>query len=530
MQVESRTGGKRLPSLVGRSLMSEVSAETGAVEINPRDLAFLHAVGLKHSTDFLNCPGEIVGGHVGRNVSRVILQGQNREIVGYLKREHQVDWKDRFKHAWEGFGFCSKSEREVRILQELELHDLPTPRWLAWGNNGSGKAFLLIQEESGSYPLKNWLLTNGYSKRLLGNLAQTLAGYHAAGFTQPDLLAKHVLVNSVTQECLCIDWQRSVCRNKFHYRSAIESLARLNASLPDALLSNTAKLYFLKKYCEVLLTKQIGSTPLAVLVRDIERKTRTFRNSRAILQESRQLESASEQRLIWLDGEALCLIPEIATGLSPDTARVLFYPPEERTEKKFCFAERSVRLLRESNSNCLRRLFYLKSLRRILMPMVTARIAFHLQRAGLAVPKLLAFGLDTENKCETHSFVLLEEKGVLIDDRIECIAELESRRKIIRECGELIQRIHEAGCMLRKSPCKRNLFRLENNLPEFEKIENLQYVRRVSEQQCYRSLKRLFDTEILFQNRTDRLRFLQAFVRGRKSPLSRKVLVRLVCQ
>jgi hypothetical protein len=43
--------------------------------------------------DFLALQGVVVSGHVGRNVSRV----QIGATTAYLKREHRVRWRDRFR-------------------------------------------------------------------------------------------------------------------------------------------------------------------------------------------------------------------------------------------------------------------------------------------------------------------------------------------------------------------------------------------------------------------------------------------------
>src|SRR5689334_6914108 len=71
------------------------------------------ALGLRTARDFLDLPGVVVSGHVGRNVSRVDLGG----TTAYLKREHRVRLRDRFRSWRDGFGCASISAREAAVLR-----------------------------------------------------------------------------------------------------------------------------------------------------------------------------------------------------------------------------------------------------------------------------------------------------------------------------------------------------------------------------------------------------------------------------
>src|SRR5205085_402658 len=102
------------------------------------------ALGLRTARDFLDLPGVVVSGHVGRNVSRVDLGG----TTAYLKREHRVRLRDRTRSWRDGFGWASISAREAAVLRWLEENGLPGPKPLAVGE-ADGRAFLLLAAADG---------------------------------------------------------------------------------------------------------------------------------------------------------------------------------------------------------------------------------------------------------------------------------------------------------------------------------------------------------------------------------------------
>src|SRR5206468_7240170 len=76
------------------------------------------ALGMPSLRELMELPGVVVSGHVGRNVSRVVL---GEETV-YIKREHRVRWRDRLRSFLDGFGPVSVSEREYRVIRRLREH------------------------------------------------------------------------------------------------------------------------------------------------------------------------------------------------------------------------------------------------------------------------------------------------------------------------------------------------------------------------------------------------------------------------
>ncbi len=129
----------------------------GWVEVHPDfagRLAGATAAGL------LDLPGVVVSGHPDRHVVRVELPGWDRAL--YLKRQHRVTWKERLRQWRGGFGWRSRCGREAELLKQLDAAGLPSPRWVAHGADGRGRAFLLVEELSDAVELRH-LLARGFA-------------------------------------------------------------------------------------------------------------------------------------------------------------------------------------------------------------------------------------------------------------------------------------------------------------------------------------------------------------------------------
>ncbi len=172
----------------------------GFVEISPRYRSFFRQHGLTDAEHFLGLPGEvphIVSGHPDRHVARMQLGTGPRRWTAFLKCEHRVTWRTRLRHALGGFGFRSRSLRKARTLQALGREGMPGPEWLAAGEDGRGRAFVLVREVAG-VELRAVLRAEKDSarrRRIARNLGAALARLHGAGFRHPDLYANHVFVD-----------------------------------------------------------------------------------------------------------------------------------------------------------------------------------------------------------------------------------------------------------------------------------------------------------------------------------------------
>ena len=83
----------------------------GRCTVRPECREWLASAGLRTASDFLALPGVVVSGHVGRNVSRVEIGPRTT----YLKREHVVRHRDRFRAWRDGFGWACVSAREAAV-------------------------------------------------------------------------------------------------------------------------------------------------------------------------------------------------------------------------------------------------------------------------------------------------------------------------------------------------------------------------------------------------------------------------------
>ena len=204
--------------------------------INPPYRELLERHGVTCADHLADLPGLIVSGHPRRNVARVTLG----DVTAYLKREHQVLWRDRLRSAAAGFGFASLAAREAQTLAALQAAGLPGPDWMAVGEDHQGRAFLLLAELPRTIELRQYLRERGdpapaVRYRLARALGATLARIHAAGFDHPDLYAKHVLVEPDTGQCSFLDWQRSRRRPTVNWRRRMRDLAALDATLAETL-------------------------------------------------------------------------------------------------------------------------------------------------------------------------------------------------------------------------------------------------------------------------------------------------------
>src|SRR5580704_2617731 len=95
---------EQLSTLLGRR--PRPGGRRAFVLVNPRCRRFLDRLGLRSPEDFLDLPGEVVGGHPDRHVVRVVLGAGLGRRVAFLKREHRVPWSVRLTNAWHGFGWA----------------------------------------------------------------------------------------------------------------------------------------------------------------------------------------------------------------------------------------------------------------------------------------------------------------------------------------------------------------------------------------------------------------------------------------
>ena len=426
----------------------------GSLSVNPAFAVLFARLGLNRASAFLELPGEVVSGHADRHVVHVTLPGAPRAF--YLKRQHLVGWKERLRNRFAGFGAVSRCEREADILQQLEACGLPAPRWVAFGAH-RGRAFLLVEDVADAVELRRVLSDNALSvtarRALAVRLGEAVAAVHAAGFTTPDLTAKHVLVNRETLALTFLDWQSATRTAKVSEAARAEALGALHASLALAtraehirvLLSYRKASRGVYPHGQLPFAKTVGINPTArqgvrdKILRAAERhaKRRTVRD---------QLQpTANAQRLVWLAGETVCAISEVAAVWPRPAVAPPFYGDGPAGASRVRVAGRDAVLVRGQAFAPVGRVRAWMRAMPWRSPGVTAgRVLFHLARYGVPAPRLLAFGQKLTSATRAEWFTLYEAPtGVPLH-----AVPSEERCAVFASADECVRALHDAGCVL----------------------------------------------------------------------------------
>jgi tRNA A-37 threonylcarbamoyl transferase component Bud32 len=384
------------------------------VQINPRYCDQLAALDLHTPEQFLALPAIIVSGHPDRHVGRVTLGDGSAAILAFLKREHRIRWRDRLASAWAGFGLVTKSQREARTLGALAKAGIDCPEWIACGEDGKGRAFLLTRAVIDATELRRFLrdLPSSARPHFARRLGVALARVHSAGFDHPDLYSKHILVSADGKRIYLLDWQRSR-RGGVRERQRCRDLAALDATLADDLVSTEDRLECLRAY----LRDANASTSVASFVRAIRRQSQRLLRKRHF-RECRLPPLSVSQELIWMNGEALCATPDFADsleGVIPGWLRLECSSTSNQaiTQVRIVLPDgRRGLLVRRREDRPLRWLWMQFRRKAHTSPEVRqAGVIFRRQRVGLPAPRLLAFGELHPLPWRTESFLLTEDDG-----------------------------------------------------------------------------------------------------------------------
>jgi tRNA A-37 threonylcarbamoyl transferase component Bud32 len=417
------------------------------IVFHPRYERFLRRCGVTTAEAALELRGEIVCGHPDRHVARVELgDGPSRRVV-YLKREHVVGLRTRLRSRLAGFGWVSRGEREAVTLRRLEAAGLPGPQWLAYGEDGAGRAFLIVDELAGMSDLRAVLGDTGLSpderRRLAGRAGRAVADLHAAGFGTPELAAKHLFANPSTGDVSLVDWQSAGSPGQVSDADRARQLAGLDASLSADLASPRDRLRFVRSYLRAVQSEH----RLKAFVRAITQQAVRLRDRSS----ARDQRLPPAPRLVWLAGEQVCVVPELA-DLWPDPATgPPFYLDSPTPEEWVTFpGDRRALLTRFTTVDPLGRLVAAIRERPWRSPAATAaRVLFHLRRHGVPAPNLLAFGQRMQSAVRADSFLLCEPVAAAVPVAVR-LAQLpgdrRSRWNLLHRCGETLRRLHDAGC------------------------------------------------------------------------------------
>jgi hypothetical protein len=373
------------------------SLESGWVVIDPRWRARFERRGLTAAGDFLQMQGDIVSGHADRHVVRIVLgRGLGRTVV-FLKREHRVPWPVRLRNVFAGYGWVSKSVREARILSRLRKAGVRAPLALAFGEDGHGRAFVLIKETRGAIDVRTFLNDERSSmsrRRLARRMGRLLARIHAAGFDCPVLSSKHILVRPRGPSPTVIDWHAATERPRVGWGVRVRELALLHATLADGLASPRERLTCLRSYLHATAGHSSRLRPWVDLIR---RKAVRLLNHRTVRDQWRLPLPGDRQRLRWLDGECLVVTRSVwraCRGRVPAWLSFAARTPVPRPrETRLRWGRRPVVLRQFPPSGRLRRWWNrLRGRHQVAIGPRQAGRMFQLERAGQPAPRPLAFG------------------------------------------------------------------------------------------------------------------------------------------
>jgi tRNA A-37 threonylcarbamoyl transferase component Bud32 len=362
--------------------------------LRPEERDWLESLGLTCANDFLRLPGVVVSGHVGRNVSRVRIGGR----TAYLKREHRVRLRDRFRAWRDGFGWVSMSEREAAVLRRLDECGLPGPSWLAYGE-ANDEGFLLLADAG---PARLLSAGGPVSRTLAARLGEFVARLHAAGIDQKDLFAKHILVRPGSDDIIVLDWQRAVVRANVPWVRRVRGLAALQATSPAGV--------FAQETWDVLLTAYLANAGGSGLVPSLAELRASLELVASRLCERagfrRAGGAAVEQELVRIDGETVCAVPAAAGCLdSPPVIAALYDPANDGRTMAFGIGATG-RLVVSRYRSPIGRWWAAIRQRAWRSPELrTARLLLHLERHGIPAPRLIAYGQTSPSVRTAGAFV-----------------------------------------------------------------------------------------------------------------------------
>jgi heptose I phosphotransferase len=450
------SGGSLLALLLARALRRR-----DVVEVRPAYRGFLHRLGLSRPEHFLALSGRTISGHPGRNVQRLTLECGDERLSLYFKREDHVGVWVRVLNALEGFGFVSRSLREARVLDALRREGVGCPDWVAAGEDRHGQAFLLLREIEGAVDVRTFLRDHADGprrRRVARRLGVLLARLHRAGFDHPDLYAKHVLVRLRDDALILLDWQRTRRRPLVGWRRRVRTLAALNATVPDDLVPVRLRIACLRAYLreqEEAVRPDVGRA-----CRSVQRATVRLLRRRHI-REKRQFPLPSEaQDWIALDGDALSItsaLQRLHTDTSFDWLEFDRQPlgfGQTVTRRWLTLGEgRRTLLVRRRSRRPFAALWAWLTGKSPASPeRRTAALLYRLQRHGVQVPRVLAMGQRQAVPWRLDSFLLTEPAADSVPLDVWLRRRTRGRRRVMRDAGALLARLHEAGCYFEAEP------------------------------------------------------------------------------
>src|ERR1700722_14040984 len=109
------------------------------LDIHPGYQSFFRQRGWDTITPFLLWTGLRIHQPKHRQVEQVTLEAETpASATFFLRKEHVVTWRERFRNAWDGFGWSSDAVREAKLLQAARRAGVGCPEVIAFGEDRSG--------------------------------------------------------------------------------------------------------------------------------------------------------------------------------------------------------------------------------------------------------------------------------------------------------------------------------------------------------------------------------------------------------
>jgi hypothetical protein len=176
-----------------------------------------------------------------------------------------------------------------------------------------------------------------------------------------------------------------------------------------------------------------------------------------------------------IHGETVCAIPEIAGELADPTTIARVYDPNNNG-KPIAFANDRTGILHVGLAPFVHRLWTILRCKSWRSPeLKIARLLFHLERHGIAAPKLLAYGQVTPRFQSAKSFVIQEP-----------VAGKPIRQFHLESTLELLSRLHDASCSVRSIGNQGEPFSVVGGHVVIGDISRLRLARALSERRMLR--------------------------------------------
>jgi heptose I phosphotransferase len=459
--------------------------------------------------------------HIFHAQGLLVDKNRWREVIRLPGRE---DGSIPFLKRFLGRDLSSASElarSEWNNIERFRSAGFPGPTCVARGfsmKKDEG-AFLLFLAPEKAESLSPFLeqASPRERRRLLSQLARTLAEMHRAGIRMPDLMARHVMVQP-RGSFYFIDLAR-LRFDRRSFRGALLDLAGLSATLEADLLSLTERLRFLKDYM-IELKGRVGKDRIAAAWQRIKSLEKKARKRRRFPDTFTLKERRSPGGRVYFNVDFEEALEELELRKAED-----FLRPAKALLLRDLGLRRNYRFELEGKT------YYLKVHEESHASGKTSKGRREwenhllLSRVGIPAPRPAAWG---EGKGSSF-FMSLACAGRTAEDLAPDWSGQPpgSRRRIVRSLAFRIARLHGYGLF------HRDLY-LSHVIVEGDRVRIID-LQRLVERPLFKGHRRIKDLAALLYSsfdspitRTERLRFLKIYLGGGKISRAGRRLIRRI--